>query len=183
MNARTSDFCLSEDGCSAADGTKVTVGGILVKITAKTTRNNKNMAFLTIEDPAGTAEVLMFPGPYEKYSGILKEGGMYFIQGTVKAEEGKDAKLALESIRPFEHAVPLPRLWIRFADFKDYRSKIAEIMKILQANPGSHDITFYLLREKQLKELKGVKASCDKTCLDRLTAVCGKNNLCLSDSL
>ncbi len=182
VNARTSDFCLSEDGCSAADGTKVTVGGILVKINPKTTRNNKNMAFLTIEDPAGTVEVLMFPGPYEKYSGILKEGGMYFIQGTVKAEEGKDAKLALESIRPFETAAVLPRLWIRFADFKDYQGKIAEIMKILQTNPGSYDITFYLLCEKQVKNLKDVKTSCDKACLDRLTAVCGKNNLRLSGS-
>ena len=69
-----------------------------------------------------------------------------------------------------------------FADFEDYQGKIAEIMKILQTNPGSHDITFYLLREKQVKDLKDVKASCDRACLDRLTAVCGKNNLCLSGS-
>ena len=100
----------------------------------------------------------------------------------MKAEEGKDAKLALESIRPFETAAVLPRLWIRFADFKDYQGKIAEIMKILQTNPGSYDITFYLLCEKQVKNLKDVKTSCDKACLDRLTAVCGKNNLRLSGS-
>lgn len=180
VNAKASDFCLSEEGCSAAEGTKVTIGGILNKVTAKTTRNNKKMAFLTLEDPAGTVEVLMFPEPYEKYADILNEGEMYFIQGTVKAEEGKDSKLALESIRLFDGSSPTPRLWIRFADFADYQAKTAEVMKILQAHPGPHGITFYLLREKQMKALGDVKISCDKPCLGRLESICGKSNLYFS---
>ena len=183
VNAKSSDFCLLEDGCGAADGTKVTIGGILIKIAAKTTRNNKNMAFLTVEDPTGTVEVVMFPEPYGKYSGILAEGEMYFIQGTVRAEEGKDAKLALESISPFNDASPSQRLWIRFADFADYQGKIAGVMEILRSHPGPHGVVLYLLQEKKVKLPTEVRISCEDPCLSRLEEICGKSNLCLSGNL
>lgn len=181
VNAKTSDFCVTEEGCRMEDGTKVTIGGIVVKITPKTTRNNKNMAFLTVEDPAGTAEVLMFPGSYEKYAGILKEGEMYFIQGTVKAEEGKDAKLALESIKPFESVPPLQELWIRFADFSGYQEKTAKIMQALQAHPGSGNVNFYLFREKKVKKLENLTVSCDRMLISLLEEICGKSNICLKN--
>lgn len=182
VNAKASDFILSEDGSSAADGTKVTIGGILNKIVDKTTRSNKKMAFLTIEDPTGAVEVLMFPDSYEKYSDILNESKMYFIHGAVKAEEGKDAKLALENISPFDSASPLPQIWIRFKDFSDYQKKIAEVMKTLQSHPGPHGITFYLLSERKVKCLNGVKISFDKPCRSILENICGKSNLFLSSN-
>lgn len=182
VNAKASDFILSDDGCRAADGVKVIIGGILNKIIDKSTRNNKKMAFLTIEDPTGAVEVLMFPDSYEKYSGILNEGRMYFIHGSVKAEEAKDAKLALESISPFDNASLLPQVWIRFKDFSDYQKKIAEVMKTLQSHPGSHGITFYLLSERKVKCLNGIRISFDKPCRSMLERICGKSNLFLSSN-
>ncbi|MCI9439542.1 MAG: DNA polymerase III subunit alpha [Lachnospiraceae bacterium] len=177
VNARASDLCLTEEGYRIADGTRATMGGILEKITIKNTRNRKSMAFLTLEDPTGTTEVLMFPGAYEKYSDILEEGGMYFVQGAVKLEDGKDAKLSLESIRPFDSR-PL-ELWIRFADFNDYRKKVTETMKILQAHPGRQEIFVYLNREKQIKSLDTLRISCSESCMSELEGICGKSNICL----
>ena len=43
------------------DGQKVIVGGMITDKTIKYTKNNKVMAFLTIEDLCGTVEVVVFP--------------------------------------------------------------------------------------------------------------------------
>ena len=40
---------------------------MIAEKTIKFTRNNKAMAFITIEDLAGTVEVIVFPKVYEKY--------------------------------------------------------------------------------------------------------------------
>ncbi len=67
MTAKSSDFVVDEETGSAVvhDGAYVTIGGIITEKTVKTTRNNKMMAFLTVEDLAGSVEVLVFPKDYE----------------------------------------------------------------------------------------------------------------------
>ncbi len=41
--------------------------------TIKYTRNNKTMAFMTIEDLMGTVEVVVFPRDYERNQNYLNE--------------------------------------------------------------------------------------------------------------
>ena len=69
ITARTVDFQIDEElGTSKArDGEIAVIGGIITNKTVKYTRNNKVMAFLTIEDLVGTVEVVVFPNDYEKY--------------------------------------------------------------------------------------------------------------------
>lgn len=68
ITARTVDFQIDEElGTSkAGDGEIAVIGGIITNKTVKYTRNNKVMAFLTIEDLVGTVEVVVFPNDYEK---------------------------------------------------------------------------------------------------------------------
>ena len=44
------------------DGEKVIVGGMITEKSIKYTKNNKTMAFLTLEDLVGTVEIRYFPG-------------------------------------------------------------------------------------------------------------------------
>ena len=62
VTARTSDFIVDEETGEAQvrDGAIVTIGGMLTAKTVKTTRTNKMMAFVTIEDLYGSVEVLVF---------------------------------------------------------------------------------------------------------------------------
>ena len=46
---------------------------MITEKTIKYTKNNKVMAFLTLEDLVGTVEVIVFPNSYEKYSSLLNE--------------------------------------------------------------------------------------------------------------
>ncbi|MEI3219664.1 MAG: OB-fold nucleic acid binding domain-containing protein [Lachnoclostridium sp.] len=44
------------------DGARETIGGMITDKTIKYTKNNKTMAFITVEDLAGTVEVVFFRG-------------------------------------------------------------------------------------------------------------------------
>ena len=51
--------------------TKVSIFGVISSIKPITTRANKEMAFVTLEDLTGTLEVVVFPSVYEQYSTYL----------------------------------------------------------------------------------------------------------------
>ena len=69
ISAKTTDFQPDEESGrpKVYDGQKVIIGGMITERTIKYTRNNKVMAFLTVEDLVGTVEVVVFPRDYEKW--------------------------------------------------------------------------------------------------------------------
>ncbi|MBO6159487.1 MAG: DNA polymerase III subunit alpha [Firmicutes bacterium] len=91
------------------DGQEVVIGGLIAGKTIKSTKNNKLMAFLTIEDLYGTVEVLVFPNTYEQFKDLLGEDHKIFISGRVSAEEEADSKLICSWIAPFEDPSGLKR--------------------------------------------------------------------------
>ena len=60
------------------------------------------MAFFTLEDLVGTAEVVVFPRDYEKWQRYLNEEAKIFVQGRVDAGDDRGAKIILEKVRSFE---------------------------------------------------------------------------------
>lgn len=104
ISAVTTDFVLDEETneVKVKDNQKVTVGGMITEKTIKYTKNNKVMAFLTLEDLVGTVEVIVFPNSYEKYSSLLNEDEKVFITGRANVEEDKNGKLICEQITSFD---------------------------------------------------------------------------------
>ena len=113
ISAKTSDFQPDDETGipEVYDNQKVIVGGMITDKTIKYTKNNKVMAFLTVEDLVGTVEVVVFPRDYEKCQMFLNEDARLFIQGRVSAEDDKASKLILEKVRLFDD---MPReLWLQ----------------------------------------------------------------------
>ena len=106
ISAVTSDFLLDEESGEVRlrDNQKVIIGGMITEKTIKYTKNNKTMAFLTLEDLFGTVEVIVFPGEYERYHTLLNEDEKVFIRGHANVEEDKNAKIVCEQICTFEQA-------------------------------------------------------------------------------
>nr|WP_318685727.1 DNA polymerase III subunit alpha [uncultured Acetatifactor sp.] len=100
----TNDFALDEEtgGVRAADRATAIIGGMIANKTVKYTKNDKVMAFLSIEDLVGTVEVVVFPKDYERYSALLTEDNKVFVKGRVSLEEDKDGKLICEEIVSFD---------------------------------------------------------------------------------
>ena len=72
------------------------VGGMITDKTIKYTKNNKTMAFLTLEDLLGTVEVIVFPRDYERYHTYLNVDEKIFVSGHANVEEDKNGKIICE---------------------------------------------------------------------------------------
>lgn len=59
------------------------------------------MAFLTVEDLAGSVEVLVFPKDYEKRRDMLIKDEKVFIRGRASVGDEPVGKLICEQIIPF----------------------------------------------------------------------------------
>ena len=98
ISAVTADFMLDEEtnAVKIKDNQSVVIGGIITEKTIKYTKQNKAMAFITVEDLFGTVEVIIFPRDYEKYSRYLNEDEKVFVAGHANVEEDKNGKLICE---------------------------------------------------------------------------------------
>ncbi len=153
ISAKTTDFQPDEEGGipKVYDGQKVIIGGMITERTIKYTRNNKVMAFLTVEDLVGTVEVVVFPRDYEKWQTLITDDARVFIQGRVNAEDDRPSKLILEKVHSFED---IPReIWIQFKDKAEYSAAEAELQSFLQSASGTSAVVIYLKDVKAMKRL------------------------------
>ena len=178
ITARTVDFQIDEElGTSKArDGEIAVIGGIITNKTVKYTRNNKVMAFLTIEDLVGTVEVVVFPNDYEKNVQKMEEDSKVFIRGKVQGDADKASKLICEKIYSFDD-VP-KELWVQFETKESYLTAENEFLKLLSGSRGTDRVIIYVRTPKSIKHLgieKSVKI--DKTLLGKLYEKYGMDNV------
>ena len=153
ISAMTTDFELDEETgeLKAKDNTRVTIGGMIMDKTVKTTKNGQLMAFLTIEDLVGTVEVLVFPQSFNTYRSVIDTSDKVFVTGRVSANADENGKLICEKIVSFD-SVP-QKLWIRFANMAEYQEKQEELTKILAPLDGHDSVIIYCAEEKLKKQL------------------------------
>ena len=180
ITATTGEFLLEEETglVKLEDGKEVTVGGLISDKKIKYTKNDKIMAFLTLEDLIGSIEVIVFPGTYEKYSGLLVEDKKVFLTGKVSLEEDKDGKLICRKIVGFDEIGR--KLWIKFPDKEAFEAVKEELYGMLSESEGRDGIVIYVEKERGRKELpKNQNVNADRALLGRLMERFGKDNVVL----
>ena len=129
----------------------MTIGGMITGKTVKATKNNQMMAFVTIEDLAGSVEVIIFPKDYETYRPMLETDRKVFIRGRVSADGENQAKLICVKIIPFDE---VPReVWIQFPDKEAYIREEAGLFQFLSSSDGDSSVVIYLAKERGMKRL------------------------------
>jgi len=178
ITAKTSDFIVDEETGKAvvADNDRVTIGGMITGKVVKTTRTNKLMAFVTVEDPVGSVEVLVFPGDFESKRNLLTEDSKVFIKGRASIGDDPVGKVILEQVIPFD---TLPRdLWLKFSDKAAYDAKWPVIMDILREKEGGDTVIIYLEKEHAKKVLPANwRVMADKSMQEQLIRILGEKNI------
>ena len=172
----TLDFQLDEETgrTRVHDGVKETIGGIIAGKTIKYTKNNKTMAFLTIEDLAGTVEVVVFPRDYEKYQQYLAEENKVFVRGRVSEEDDAASKLICEVVIPFDRT--RKELWLQYEAKADFLSREQELYDLLGDSEGDDQVVIYCRKERAVKRLpQGRNIHIDSIILNRLTNYLGES--------
>ncbi len=174
----TTDFLLDEETgqTKVNDGEKVIVGGMIVDKTIKYTKNNKTMAFITLEDLVGTLEVIIFPKDYEKNSRLLNVDDKVFIRGRVSTEEEKNGKLICEKIYSFDETKK--ELWLQFETKTDYEDKEEKLFQMMKNSDGSDSVVIYISGAKLIKRLPpSQNIGVSSEIVNNLTNFLGENNV------
>ena len=178
ISATTLDFQLDEETgrTKVHDGAKEIIGGMITAKTIKYTKNNKTMAFLTIEDLMGTVEVVIFPKDYEKNQQYLQEDSKVFVKGRVSEEDENASKLICEEIIPFEKTKR--ELWIQFADKSTFLKEEDALYKMLAESEGENEIVIYCKAERAIKRLpRNKNIQIEPVILSRLTNYFGESDV------
>ena len=83
------------------DGQRIKYAGIITSIKKKYTKNNKIMAFVTIEDLYGTAEIICFENAYINAGKSLVEDNIVLVDGRLSIREDDTTTIIANEIRDF----------------------------------------------------------------------------------
>ena len=178
ISAVTTDFLLDEETnqVRVKDSQAVTVGGMITEKTIKYTKNNKTMAFLTLEDLFGTVEVIVFPRDYERYSRYLNEDEKVFIRGHANVEEDKNGKLICERIYGFDETKR--ELWLQFPTKEKFAQNEQTLYDMLRDSDGNDEVVIYVASPRAVKRLgKNFNIRIEPGLVNNLTNFLGENNL------
>ena len=159
------------DGQKLQDNAMYVIGGLISRVTVKLTKNNQNMAYVTIEDLVGQVEVIVFPRDFEKFRDRLLVDSRVFVRGRANLGE-KENKLILSDMISFEEAEggksfqsgkpwnnrqkPVQsnsQLWVLFDNVDEYMKNESAFMSILEEYKGTCPVYVQLKKSRQAKNM------------------------------
>lgn len=103
VTAYSFDFEISEENAEQnklADNQFVRVAGIITDIKTISTKNNRMMAFVTLEDLYGQMEIIVFPNVYEQFLRLLAVDAQVWVEGRINLKEDEQPKILANNIMP-----------------------------------------------------------------------------------
>jgi len=83
------------------DGEKLSVAGLVTLFRPYQTKNNKMMAFVTIEDFQGTIELVLFPRTWTQYSKFILPDQVILVEGKL-GRRNNDPSIAVDKVIPLK---------------------------------------------------------------------------------
>jgi DNA polymerase-3 subunit alpha len=143
--ADTSLARLTED--SVADGTVVTVAGIVSAVTRKVTKQGKVWATTSIEDLDGMAEALFFPATYELVGSHVIEDQIVVLKARVDKREDVPRLVALDlSIPDVSNRAEHP-LVLSVPQARCDPHLVGALKEVLGTHPGTTEVHLQLVAE------------------------------------
>jgi DNA polymerase-3 subunit alpha len=118
------------------DGEVVTVGGIVSGLKHLTTKRGEPMVFATLEDPTGSAEVVVFNSTYAAAREHLEADSVLVVKGRVDHKQAGETKLVAMDVRPFEAAAARREVRLRIDARQAPSGLIGELASVVRDFPG-----------------------------------------------
>ncbi len=142
------------------DGKKVIMGGIIVSVKQKSTKSNKMMAFVELEDIYGSIEVIVFPKIFDACSQLLKADSIVLVEGRVSQREDELAKVICEKLTPLTKR-QAEKLYVK-VDTEKQPDILEQVKKLLLEYKGNQPV--YVVDEAASKGGKPSVMVADKGC-------------------
>ncbi len=90
-----------ENAGNFKDGQNVKYAGTITSVKKKYTKRNTIMAFVTVEDLYGSAEIVVFDSVFSRCDNILVEENIVLVEGRLSIKEDEDARIIVQNIKEF----------------------------------------------------------------------------------
>lgn len=90
-----------ENSGNFKDGQTVKYAGTITGIKKKYTKRNTIMAFVTVEDLYGSAELVVFDSVYSRCDSILIDENVVLVEGRLNIKEDEEARIIVQNIKEF----------------------------------------------------------------------------------
>jgi DNA polymerase-3 subunit alpha len=142
-------------------GSKAQFLGMVTSVRRITTKANRTMAVLDVEDLTGSMEVVAFPDCYEQHAALIQEDAILSFQAKVD-ERGDKAQLILDAATSDlpvpavkEEIIPCVRVLMRASDdlWGDI-SRMQEVDAVLRRHEGMNPVEFDLVTGDDVVRLR-----------------------------
>lgn len=154
---------------------KTILAGVIQSKTMKYTKNNKLMAFLSLEDLTGAIEVVVFPNIIEKFLELLNEDEPILVTGAVQFKEDDEPKLIADKIESLKRK-NFKKIYLQL-EGRD-SEVLKDIKQIIRNYPGRDRVIFFDRKNQRAFELEGYKyVSSDEIVIRKLKELLGLENI------
>jgi DNA polymerase III subunit alpha len=127
-----------------ADGSIVTVGGILSTVTRKVTKTGNAWAVATLEDLEGAIEVLFFPAAYQVCGIHLAEDAVLLVRGRLDKHEEVPRLIAMDVAVPDVSDAPRGPVTITLSSPRCTPPVVERLKDVLATHPGTTEVQLQL---------------------------------------
>ncbi len=154
--AAASDHPLSAVHSDAiADGSMLTIGGILTAVTRKMTRQGAPWATATLEDLDGEIEVLFFPNTYASIAHLIADDAVVLVRGRVDKREDTARIIGMDLSSPDLAAGEAKGpVVVTLAAARCALPLVERLKEVLAAHPGTTEIHLVLLSGERRTRLR-----------------------------
>jgi len=170
---------------NAKDGESVVVAGIAANIKTTVTKKKEMMAYLTLEDTTGSAEVLVFPKTYNQYSQMLEAEKVLLVKAIVRRQE-EELKLSCEAIQEVDENLFKDeeqslgeKLFLKLNDCEDIDRLLLNIRGVFSRHPGSCPVYLDFGNGEVLRIDGKLWVNISQDLISDLFHLCGANNVIL----
>jgi DNA polymerase-3 subunit alpha len=118
------------------DGEVVTVGGIVSAVKQLTTKKGEPMVFLTLDDPTGGGEVVVFNSTYAAARDLCVTERILVIKGRVDHKQQGETKLLAMDVTAFEAVPERKEIRLRLDARQARAGLVKELVELVREYPG-----------------------------------------------
>lgn len=139
---------------SVQEGAKTTVGGRIKKIRKISTKNGNRMAFLTLDDGSGEAEITIFPEVYETSAALLQADHLVCLRMTAGKRNG-ELNFIADDVSPITE---LPTrmattLTLMLKQEEIVPERLASLSDLMHQHPGTAPVRFRIENKGRAVEI------------------------------
>jgi len=123
-----------------ADGSQVTIGGLVSGLQRKVTKKGDVWAIATVEDLEGAIEVMFFPQTYNLYATTLAEDTVVVVRGRLDRREDVPKLIAMEMTLPDLSEGPRGPVVISLPVVRCTPPVVERLKDVLATHPGATEV-------------------------------------------